>query len=337
MVSPAVFDADPLRIVRLARLAVEAELEVDEPTAAAARDSASRLRRVAGERVLVELRRMIAVPRPSAGIVLLDDVGALAVVLSELQALRGVEQSDFHHRDVWGHTLLVLDTAASLEADPAAALGEHAAAVAAVLAEPLADEMTRGQALRLGALLHDVAKPQTREVTDTGRVTFLGHDEQGAEMARAALSRLRTSERLRAHVAALTRHHLRLGFLVHERPLTPRAVHAYLRACSPVEVDVTVLSVADRLATAGRNADAAIDAHLGLAREMLGAALRWRAEGPPEPLVRGDELAGELDIAGPEVGRLLAELEAAQYAGEVTTREAAITRARELRGRPAGG
>src|SRR5204863_1426180 len=126
-----------------------------------------------------------------------------AVGLSELRALHGVEQGDFRDRDVWGHALVVLDTAARLEAAPAGALGEHAEAVAAVLAEPLADEMTRGQALRLGALLHDVAKPQTRVVTDTGRVTFLGHDEQGAEMARAALTRLRTSERLRAHVAAL--------------------------------------------------------------------------------------------------------------------------------------
>ena len=138
-------------------------------------------------------------------------------------------------------------------------------------------------------------------------------------------------------MAALTRHHLRLGFLVHERPLSPRAVHDYLRACSPVEVDVTVLSVADRLATAGRNAGAAIDAHLELARELLGAALWWRAEGPPAPLVRGHELAHELGIpSGPELGRLLAELEAAQYAGEVDTREAAIRRARELLLRRAG-
>jgi hypothetical protein len=169
-------------------------------------------------------------------------------------------------------------------------------------------------------------------------VTFLGHDEQGAEMARAVLARLHVSERLRAHVAALTRHHLRLGFLVHERPLGPRAMHGYLRACSPVEVDVTVLSVADRLATAGRGADAAIDAHLELAREVLGPALRWRAEGPPRPLVRGDELAGELGIpAGPEVGRLLAELEVARFAGEVATREDAIRRARALLRRPAAG
>ena len=338
MVAPEAFDADPLRVVRLARLAIEVGLEADPATAAAARGAAPGLERVAGERVFAELRRILVCERPSAGIATLDDVGALAVTIPELHALRGVEQSDFHHRDVWGHTLLVLEAVAALERDPADALGEHAEAVAGVLAEPLADDMTRGAGLRLGALLHDVAKPLTRNVTAGGRITFLGHDERGAEIAREILTRLRTSERLRAHVAALTRNHLRLGFLVHERPLSGRAIHGYLKACSPVEVDVTVLSAADRLATGGRNAGSAIDAHLELAREVLGPALRWRAAGPPAPLLRGDELASELGIAaGPEVGRLLAELEAAQFCGEVETREDAVRRARALLRRPAGG
>ena len=143
--------------------------------------------------------------------------------------------------------------------------------------------MTRGEALRWGALLHDAAKPLTRDMRPAdGRVTFIGHDERGATLAREVLGRLRASERLRAHVAALVRHHLRLGFLVHEpQPLSRRTVFAYLRACSPVEVDVTLLSVADRLATRGDRAQEAIAAHLAVARQMLGDALRWRAEGPP--------------------------------------------------------
>src|SRR4029077_476880 len=127
---------------------------------------------------------------------------------------RGVEQNRYHHLDVYGHSLEVLTQLVELEVDPWQ-LGEHADAAMAVLAEPLADALTRGQALRFGALLHDAAKPQTRGQTPEGRVTFIGHDERGAEMARAALSRLRASERLQAYVADLTRHHLRLGFLVH--------------------------------------------------------------------------------------------------------------------------
>ena len=157
------------------------------------------------------------------GLALMDELGLVDAVLPELTALRGVEQSHYHHLDVHGHTLEVLQASIDLERDPAAALGVEALAapVRALLAEPLADELTRGGALRFGALLHDIAKPRTRTELPGGRVGFPGHDEQGAEMARAALGRLRASERLRSHVAALTRHHLRLGFLVHEQPARP--------------------------------------------------------------------------------------------------------------------
>ena len=226
----------------------------------------------------------------------------------------------------------MLDRTIELQADPSAVFGEeHAVDLPALLDEPLADELTRGEALRWGALLHDAAKPLTRGVRpEDGRVTFIGHDAQGAELARAVLGRLRASERLRAHVAALVRNHLRLGFLVHEpQPLARRTVYSYLHACDPVEVDVTLLSVADRLATRGDNAQQAIDAHLAVARGMLRDALRWRAEGPPRPLVRGDELADDLGIAaGPRVGELLEELAEAQYAGEIATREQALAYAR---------
>jgi putative nucleotidyltransferase with HDIG domain len=279
----------------------------------------------------------VAAPQALRGLQLMGELGATAVVLPELQALRGVEQSRFHHSDVYGHTLEVLGRTIALtaecaaEAAPGGVPGEHGPELAAVLAEPLADRLTRGDALRWGALLHDAAKPLTREVRPAdGRVTFIGHDSRGAELARAVLERLRASERLRAHVAALVRHHLRLGFLVHEpQPLSRRTVFAYLRACSPVEVDVTLLSVADRLATRGERAQESIDAHMRVARELLKDALRWRASGPPAPLLRGDELAAELGIpTGPRVGELLGELAEAQYAGDVRTRTQALAYAR---------
>src|SRR5262249_17515114 len=148
-----------------------------------------------------------------------------------------------------------------------------------------------------------------------GRVTFLGHDARGSVLARDALTRLRASERLRAHVAALVRNHLRLGFLVHEpQPLSPRTVFSYMRATEPVQGDVTLLSIPDRLATRGDRAQEAIAAHLGLAGALLADAQRWRREGPPRPLLRGDELARALGIApGPQLGGLLEELAEAQY------------------------
>ncbi len=332
MVSPEAFTADPLRVLRLPRFACELDLRPDPATVAAAAAHAGGLAQVAGERVFGELKRIVASPDPLAGIELMERVGAVDAVLPELAALSGVEQSPYHHLDVYRHTLAVLAEVVAIEHDPVAVFGEaHGAAVAVLLAEPLADELTRGDGLRWGALFHDVAKPLTRAVGDGGRVSFWHHDTEGAELSRAILARLRASERLRAHVAALARHHLRLGFLVRERPLPRRVEYRYLKACQPVEVDVTLLSVADRLATRGRRSEEAIARHLQLARELLGPALAWRAQGPPRPLVRGDELAGALGIApGPRLGTLLAELEEAAYAGEIATREQAIAYAGRL-------
>jgi len=332
MAGPEAFADDPLRVLRLVRIAVEMDLEPEEQTSAAARAHAGELGRVSAERVFMELRRILSSASARHGLELLDGLGAMAVVLPELATLQGIEQSRFHHLDVYGHTLAVLDRTIELESDPGSILGEeHAAELAELLAEPLADEMTRGEALRWGALLHDAAKPLTRGVRpEDGRVTFIGHDAQGAELARTVLGRLRASERLRGYVAGLVRNHLRLGFLVHDpQPLARRTVYAYLRACDPVEVDVTLLSVADRLATRGEGAERAIDVHVALARGMLRDALRWRADGPPRPLVRGDELAAELGIAaGPRVGELLEELAEAQYAGEIATCDQAFLYAR---------
>ena len=127
-------------------------------------------------------------------------------------------------------------------------------------------------------------------------------------------------------------HHLRLGFLIPEAPLPARRVHEYLRATEPVAPDVTLLTVADRLSARGHGPIASpemVEAHLTLARQLLAAALDWHRDGPPAPPLRGDELARALGIEpGPRLGEVLAELEAATYAGEVSDREGAVEHAR---------
>jgi poly(A) polymerase len=337
MVSSGAFAADPLRTLRLVRLAVELNFEPEAATLRAAEASAPGLRGVSPERIFLELRLTVRSERAVEGLALMDAVGATDAVLPELARLRGIEQSKYHHLDVHDHTRAVLAETIAIERDPAEAFGELGGAVAAVLDEPLANELTRGEALRFGALFHDVAKPSTRGITPEGRITFMGHDATGAEMAVAALRRLRASERLADYVAALTRHHLRLGFLVHQVPLSRRAVYEYLKASEPVQVDVTVLSVADRLATRGSGSERAITRHLDLARELIAEALTWRAR-PPRPPIRGNQLAEALGVKpGPEIGRLLAELEEASFAGEIEGRQQAIERARELLGSTAEG
>jgi poly(A) polymerase len=323
---------DPLRPLRLVRLATELAFEPEPETERLTREAAPRVNAASPERIFAELRWTMIAERVLDGLELAERVGLIAAVLPEVDALHGVEQSQYHHLDVHGHTMEVLEQYLELERDPEKAFGKTAPEVAAALAEPFADELTRGQALRFGALLHDIAKPATRKVLPNGRVSFIGHDSVGEEMVGDVFRRLRASERLRSFVAALTKHHLVLGFMVHEQPLSRAAVYRYLTTTEPVELEVTILSCADRMATRGRNADAAIAAHLGLARELTREALAWRRDGPPQPPVRGDELAAELDLApGPEIGALLARLREAAFTGEAATREDALALARRLR------
>ena len=321
------FLADPLRLLRAARLAAQLDLEIDPPTAELARAAAGHAAEPAGERQLAELRQLVGAPDPLRGLRLLGELGITPVVLPELETLRGVEQGPNHHLDVYDHTIAVLEHMLEIEGDLERFAGDRAAEVAALLDEPLADEMSRRTALRLGALFHDIAKPATKAERD-GFVGFRGHDEVGVEIIGRICRRLRASRRLTQHLQGLTRHHLRLGFLIPEMPLPPRRVHAYLRATDPVTVDVTLLTVADRLSARGVGPIASpemVSVHLTLAREMIAAGLDWRREGPPPPLLRGDEIAAELGIEpGPELGSALAELEAAQYAGEVTDRTGAL-------------
>ena len=152
--APSAFEQDPLRVLRLVRVAVELTLEPEPGTASLAAAGAAGLRGVSAERVFAELRRIVAAPEARRGLDMLSLLGAGAVVLPELEALRGVEQNRYHHLDVHGHTLAVLDRTIDLSGCSGPFAGEiertygaHRDEILAFLAEPLADDMTRGEAL----------------------------------------------------------------------------------------------------------------------------------------------------------------------------------------------
>ena len=336
-VLPGAYDRDPLRPLRLVRLATELDLAPDADTAEATRKAAPRVPEAAAERIFAELRRLVLADRVLDGLDLADELGIVRAVIPELSDLHGVEQSHFHHADVHGHTLEVLQELIGLEHELERVFGDELAPrVRAVLDEPLSDELTRGQALRFAALFHDIAKPHTRGVRPDGRVTFIGHDSVGEDVIAVICRRLKTSTALRDYLGRITRHHLVLGFLVHERPLSRATVYRYLTTTEPVEIETTVLTCADRLATRGRNAEAAIAAHLDLARELMAEALDFRERGRPKPAVPGDVLARELGLpGGPELGALVERLREAAFTGEATTPEEAIALARRLRQNPA--
>ncbi len=325
-VSDSAFVDDPLRLLRLVRLATELDLEIAAETLVQARRDAILAKTSAGERQRVELERILLSRDPVDGLRQLDELGLLEAVLPELVALHGVQQNRYHHLDAFDHTLQVLDAANDLVEHPEFAFGTSASIVASALSASLDAEVDVALAVRWGALLHDVAKPQTQTTFDNGHIGFPGHAQQGAEIASAIMARLRYSSAMQQCVAMLVREHLRLGFLVPDGTLEPRAVHRYRVASEPWAIATVVVSLADRWSTRGTRARQRwIRRHEQLATAMVQAL----AEPALPALVRGDVLAEALACdPGPTLGVLLAEIAEEQAAGVLTSEAEALAYAR---------
>lgn len=314
--SPTAPAADPVRVVRAARLAAAFGLDIDDEAARACRAAVVGLTAASAERVAQELTALIGVPTAAHGVRLLDRLGALSIVLPELAALKGVEQNPYHHADVFEHTLEGLERMPHIVTQMG---GERFLATPDECGLPGAPPLAP---LGFALLFHDLAKPAVKEVTEEGRVLFLGHDELGARMATDIAARLNLSRRFQAFLSLLIRTHLRLGFLVREVPLSRRALVRYRRTVEPFVFESVVLSLADRLATRGeKTSTTSIARHYRLARVVW---LEVPKENRP-PLLSGREVMALLGLSpGPDVGEALRALQDETDALEVRDREDAV-------------
>jgi poly(A) polymerase len=302
---------DPLRVVRLARLARGFDLVPDTAATVAALRACAGLSDVSGERLRDELAAILATGDAAAAFRDLAVWGALEEVLPELDGLRAVEQNPYHHRDVFEHTLEALTYVRGVVEQ----LGG-----AGHLTPPSDVGLTGAPPLvpvSWAVLLHDIGKPAARRVDDEGRVLFWHHDEIGREMALAIAARLRMSNRFAAYLGTLIRQHLRLGFLVREQPLTRRALARYRRDVDPWVFESVVVSLCDRLATRGEKTSLT-----SMARHYRVARSVWTAvsKAPVPRVLGGHEVMELLGLEpGVAVGQALAALEEEVEAGEITT------------------
>ncbi|MBC7461167.1 MAG: HD domain-containing protein [Thermoleophilia bacterium] len=319
MVSVAALDDDPLRLLRAARFAHVLHAKVDAATAEAIRDRAARSAEPAGERTWVELRLLLLNGEARRGWRMVADLGLEPHLLPELHACRGVTQSDFHHLDVYEHTLAVLDNAEDMMAAPDFWLP---------IDEPGLEAAPFTEAQRLvvllAALCHDLAKPATRSERPDGRVGFGGHDRIGMELVDVIAERWRLSNAVRGQVRRLVGTHLALGYLLHGSG-GARELYRFRRQVEPVAAEAVVLSIADRMATSGvADRRTWLRRHLVLGRRAWASIWREAAEGRLVPLLDGTGIAEALGIApGPQLGVLVAALAEEQAVGAVTTADEA--------------
>jgi poly(A) polymerase len=281
------FDDDPLRILRAARFVAELGLAPTDEVRAAMAELAPRLEIVSAERISAELTKLLLAARlggPSAGIDLLVRTGAAEFFLPEVPRLQLEVDEHHRHKDVYRHSLTVLDKAIALEERYG---------------------LNRDLRLRLAALLHDIGKPATRSLLPDGRVAFHHHDVVGAKMAKTRLKALRLPADVISDVAELIGLHLRFhGF--GSGDWTDSAVRRYVTDAGPQLIRLHALTRADcttrnraKAQRLARDYDQLEERIAELAGQEELAAIR--------PDLDGHEIMGLLGIGpGPLVGKAYA-------------------------------
>jgi putative nucleotidyltransferase with HDIG domain len=260
------FREDALRMVRAIRLAAQLDFTIEPATLAAIAGHAELVRHLSGERIATELDRLLAAPRPSIGLRLLESTGVLRSISPELAAQRGVAQNKIPGDDLWDHTVRSVD--------------------AAPAANPV---------VRLATLVHDIGKPAT-----AADGHFYGHDKVGAELARELLERLRYPRSVVERVTLLVRYHMP----TYEPSWSGGAIRRFIRKVGrPALDELWELQRADNVGSGVAPGAGGLDELRRRVDEQLAAAV---ALDLGDLAIDGHDLLSELALEpGPTVGRIL--------------------------------
>lgn len=340
---------DPVRILRAVRQAAALEFSIDKNTRELMKQAADQLGRVSAERLRDEVFKILQGPKPHASMRALEMLGVLPHLMPELSALKGVEQSEPHVYDVWTHTLAVLDqldqiiSALRVGYDAEKTndmftgllglqLGRYREQIAKHFAEPLNVDRSLRALLFFAALYHDVCKPQTKTVEDSGRIRFFDHDVRGAEIAaeRARAFNLSNNEIDRLRV--VIRNHMRIHsfadrLIEDEQKPSRKAIYRFFRDSNAAGLELILLGLADLRATRAHSLTIETwTAYLDVARTLLENYWERPQEvvAPPR-LLDGNDLMKALALKpGPMIGQILEAIREEQAAGSINSREDAV-------------
>jgi tRNA nucleotidyltransferase/poly(A) polymerase len=352
--SPTSLSDDPVRILRAVRQAAAFEFKVELETRKGMRQAANLLPKVSPERQRDELFKMLEGPKPDASMRALEIIGIFPYLLPELPALKGLEQSAPHIHDVWEHTLSVLGhlerilaaLAPGYSADNTNDLftglltlriGRFREQFAEHFAEPLNTDRSVRAALFFAALYHDVQKPATKSIEQSGRIRFFGHDVKGGEVVEERARAFNLSNDEVERIRSIVQHHMRFHFFTgrlegDKQEPSRKAIYRFFRDTGKAGIDLVLLGLADLRGTQGPAlSQETWTAALEVARILLENYWEKSQETVTPPrLVDGNELMLELGLKpGRVIGQLLEAIREGQATGKVTNREQALDLARE--------
>ncbi|MGA2158854.1 MAG: HD domain-containing protein [Dehalococcoidia bacterium] len=332
-VSDMIFHRDPSRLMRAVRLARELNLEIEPITEDTIRRNCRLVSKVASEKVREELLKILSLPYAGDSVRCLDDFGLLCKIIPELESLKGVGQPKEHYWDVFDHSI---EAIAALEyilresdwvygSRGLRAMVPWSDEIEEHFNEEIAGGSKRRTLIKLGLLLHDIAKPRTKTFEED-RIRFLGHTKEGAAMAASILERLRFSNREIRYIEKLIYHHLHPAQMSHEGLPSHKAIYRYFRDTEGAGIDVIFLALADYLAVAGPRVD--VDEwhmHIEQVKYIMDVHNKQESEIMPVRLISGTDLIQEFKLSpGKTIGKLLIMVREAQAAGEIRTKEEAL-------------
>lgn len=324
----AAMESDPLRILRAFRFSAELEFDIEAVTLAEIRNRAGLITTVSSERIVFELLLILKTRRSSMFFRQMEELGVLSVIFPEIVQMKDCPQNWFHHKDVWEHSMMVMENCEDIINSLQNFFKDYSKEVA----ENLAGD-NRLQLTKLAALLHDIGKPLTRGLNETtGRITFYGHDSEGARLIENISNRLKMSNTDSAFLALMVAEHLHL-FDLSKDTVRPATKTKWFRRMHEDAIPVIIIAMADVKGTLGNSSTEEFrDFFIGWAKETVREYYQTiKKTLERKILVSGDDLI-ELGIKpGPEMGRMLEQIRTAQDTGEINTKEEALKMAQNLK------
>ncbi|AFM26229.1 CCA tRNA nucleotidyltransferase [Desulfomonile tiedjei] len=318
------FHDDPLRILRAFRFAANLQFALDPATLIDMQQEVTRLAEISPERIRDELFALLAADSSIEALEIMDKAGVIEILFPVTTAMRGCTQNEFHHLDVWGHTLETVRQLEKLMLDPESLFGSLGPWIKEYLNDCPVKGRPRRTLLKMAALFHDSGKPESRFIDPTGRVRFFGHEKVSKEIVDRYGERLKLANRESSILGNLVEGHMRPTIFTGEQ-VTKRAVLRLCRRFGDDTSGLLLLFLADLAATRG---PARTPESEERAREQVVSALEIcfdTEQSPPKPLLSGHDIMDSLGLTpGPDIGRILKHIGELQDAGEVTTKEEAL-------------
>ena len=311
---------DPLRIMRGYRIAAMHGLTIVAELEKSMCKQARLLKQVSFERISEEIFRIFKCKNSHEYIRAMDDNKILEVIIPEIKRMRGVQQGDYHHLDVWDHSL---ETLRCYEKMYLKKLIKNQELIDDLSLE-VAQGRTKNQLLKLACLLHDIGKPKAKGIKQ-GRIIFYEHAQIGSDITEKISKRFRLSKKETVFLKLLVKMHLRPGYLADIKEPSQKAIVKFFRSSFGEAPSMSILALSDWHATCGK----AIDLELRKSHEKIMLSLVdeffvKRNEKPIKKLLNGVEIMKMLKIKPSlKVGEIIGALEEAQALGEIKTKQQA--------------